>query len=52
MKKRGSGPRNFYSQSSSREVGSQIAGGGNVTLDAGNNIRIHGSCTTPRATWQ
>jgi filamentous hemagglutinin len=40
---RGSGPRNFYSQSSSREVGSQIAGGGNVTLDAGNNIRIRGS---------
>jgi filamentous hemagglutinin len=40
---RGTSPRNFHSQSSSREVGSQIAGGGDVTLDAGNDIRIRGS---------
>jgi filamentous hemagglutinin len=40
---RGTSPRNFNSQSSSREVGSQIVGGGDVTLDAQNDIRIRGS---------
>ncbi|WP_295978316.1 hemagglutinin repeat-containing protein [uncultured Variovorax sp.] len=40
---RGSGTRNSYSRSSSLEVGSQIVGGGDVTLDAENDIRIRGS---------
>ena len=40
---RATSPRNFHSQSSSREVGSQIVGGGDVSLDAGRDIHIRGS---------